>query len=85
MSGGERKYLRLADWIAVRDLGLDPGLRPSGMRPRDADPELTLASRPRHLYSGGFRLYPKRPSPFATDDRSRDVDRILAALGIKPR
>jgi hypothetical protein len=74
----ERRYVRLSDWIAIRDFGHeDPGLRPLG-------DELFLTAEPLPPSSSRVNAITslRPPDPEA---RSAQVDTLLTLHGIRPR
>jgi hypothetical protein len=77
----ERRYLRLADWVAVRDLGHeDPGLRPGG--DEFLPPNASLPPTSTHVNA----MQSLRPDPeAAAEARSARVDELLLHHNIQPR
>ena len=77
----ERKYVRLSDWLLVKDLGEDPGVRPLG-------DELFVTSEPLPASSTRVNaltsLRPPDPA-IAAEARSAQVNTLLQLHGIRPR
>ena len=77
----QRKYEHMADWLAAKAAGVDPGRRPVSEqfnRPTSGMPEPPV---PGH-YPVSFSLFDKGTR---ASERRRKVNQLLVDAGVRPR